>query len=113
MSMLPSPLLDEHGGEIMGGTAALSPRAVRSPHSSHGAMLCTTALWDCSQKAQHPNLDQDGTALEPFHWWQAQIGFGEARLLPTTSQERATEKELLLAKGTRLHSEFSFLQAAS
>lgn len=50
VSVLPSPLWDEHGAEVIGGSAVLSPRAVTSPHSSHGA-----TPWDCSQKNQHPN----------------------------------------------------------
>lgn len=56
---------------------------------------------------------QSGSGLHRFGTMQAQINSGEGWLLPTPSQERAIEEELLLAKGTRLHLELSFLQAAS
>lgn len=55
---------------------------------------------------------QSGSGLRRFGTMQAQISSGEGWLLPTPSQG-AIEEELLLAKGTRLHPELSFLQVAS
>lgn len=115
VSMLPSPLLDEHRAETTGGSAALAPRAMRSPHSSHGAVLFTATPWNCSQKDRHPSLDQDCTTLEPFPSVASTDGLWRGMITPNHKPGcgGATEEELLLEKGTRLHPDLFFFQAAS